>query len=231
MPSVIKVFACTCLLVSSVSAEEWKSDNGVISATVPDASRFVPAEFEPPVLMKWVSTDETMTLMIAVMDIRPNMVLQPSLMEQGIINEMGGQILDSTNEMRQGYQLFTVTNQSPQFEPELIMSQKLVAINDKVYKLMALGFGKDVRTDPDAQEFLSSLKIHVTRRNSPAQTPPDSQGSATRPETSMSDLISQKLGAIGILLLLICGIVTLVLRASKRDEPSDQNDDEPLFES
>ncbi|HAH44883.1 MAG TPA: hypothetical protein DCM07_08485 [Planctomycetaceae bacterium] len=220
MHSLLKTFASVCLLVSSVSAEEWKSADGVISVTVPDEFRFVETESQPPVSIIWVSTDETLTLMIAEVQIPPNMPLRLSSIEQGITGEMGGQILNSTSEMRQGYELFTITNQSQDFTPELIMSQNIIAIKGKVYKLMAMGFGKDVRSDPDAEKFLSSLKIHVTRRDIPPQAAPGSRGALTNSETSMVDFISQKLGSIGILLLLICGIVTLILRVSKRDEPS-----------
>ncbi|QDU06981.1 hypothetical protein [Gimesia aquarii] len=221
MHSLLKTFASVCLLVSSVSAEEWKSADGVISVTVPDESRFVETESQPPVSIIWASTDETLTLMIAEVQIPPNTPLRQSSIEQGITGEMGGQILNSTSEMRQGYELFTITNQSQDFTPELIMSQNIIAINGKVYKLMAMGFGKDVRTDPDAEKFLSSLKIHVARRDTPPQAAPGSWGASTNSETSMVDFISQKLGSIGILLLLICGIVTLILRVSKRDEPSE----------
>ncbi|QDT43657.1 hypothetical protein Pan241w_37590 [Gimesia alba] len=224
MPSPLKSFAFVCLLLSSVSAEEWKSADGVISVTVPDESRFVETESQPPASIIWTSTDETLTLMIAEVKIPPNMPLRQSSIEKGITEELGGQILHSTSEMRQGYELFTIINQSQDFTPELIMTQKIVDINDKVYKLMAMGFGKDVRSDPDAEKFLSSFKIHVTRRDTPPQAAPDSRGVSTNPETDMVDFISQKLGAIGILLLMICGIVTLVLRTSKRDEPTDQKE-------
>ncbi|MCA9020325.1 MAG: hypothetical protein KDA74_09305 [Planctomycetaceae bacterium] len=226
MQSMFNSFILVCILTQSVSAEEWKSADGVISVTVPDQSRFVQTESQPPASIIWASTDETLSLMVAEVQIPPNIPLRQSSLEEGITEELGGQILDSTSELHKGHELFTITNSSQIFEPELIMTQKIIAINNKAYKLMAMGFGKDVRTDPEAVKFLSSLKLHITEQKK-TESPPN-RGSglrAAREETEITpaDLISQKLWGFAFLLLFICGLAKLILRSSKQEKPTDNS--------
>ncbi len=226
MHSLLKSLALVCIVTQSVSAEEWKSADGVISVIVPNQSRFVQTESEPPVSIIWVSTDGMLTLMIAEIQIPPKMPLRQSSLEKGITKALGGKILDSTMERRKGHEIITITNYSQDFEPELFITQKVVAINDKAYKIMARGFGKDVRTDPEAGKFLSSFKIHATKQKGTRSRP--NRGSGIRAargnvEFTPVDLISQKLGGIGFLLLIFCGIVTCISRLSKRGKSTDDS--------
>jgi len=224
MHHLLRAFTIVCLCATCLSAAQWKAKDGNISVAVPDESRFVEVDAVPPLSVTWISTDETIRLGVAEIPIRPNMKLIRSSVEEGLAEEMRGKIVASSTRQQDGHEVFLMTGHGRVLETEVYITQAVVAVGDKVYKVMATGLGKDTRTDSDATTFMSSFKILATKR---AVTPHASQSVPGSPPASgdspksVVDLLSQKIGGISALILIVCVIAALISRFAKRRKPSD----------
>jgi hypothetical protein len=204
-------------------AAEWRTTDGNISVATPDASRFVQVDSVAPLSAIWVPKDETVKLGVVEMPIRPDLRLIRSSVEEGLANEMRGRIVASSAEKQEGHDVFLMTGHGEILGREAYMTQAVVAVGGKVYKVMAVGFGKDTRVDPDATEFVSSLKILTPKQvvnSNPPEDVRDSQPVPNDSSESLVDLLSQRIGGISALILVVCVIVIVLLRLAKRRKPS-----------
>ena len=226
MLQLLKTFAIVCLFTTAVSAAEWQTTDGNISVVVPDESRFVQVDAVPPLSVIWVSTDETIKLGVAEVPFRPDMKLVQSSVEKGLAEEMGGKIVDSLTERQAGHEIFVMTGHGEVLGTEVYITQAVVAVGDKVYKVMATGLGRDTRVDSYATKFMSSFKILTTKQDvafDPPRTVPSSQPNQSDTDKSLVDLLSEKIGGISVLILIVCVIAILISRFGKRRKPPGDN--------
>ena len=219
----LKAIIFLFLVATCVSGAEWRTTDGNISVAAPDASRFVQVDSVPPLSVIWVSKDETVKLGVVEMPSRPDMELIQSSVEKGLANEMRGKIVASSAEKQEGHHVFLMTGHGEILGKEAYMTQAVVAVGNKVYKVMAAGFGKDTRVDPDATEFVSSFKVLTPKRvvnSDPPEDVRDSQPAPNDSSESLVDLLSQRIGGISALILIVCVIVIVLSRSTKRRKPN-----------
>jgi hypothetical protein len=197
------------LLPTAAVGEQWKSSDEKIAVTIPDAPGFVKVEAMPPLI--WVSKDETIKLGVVEMAVPANTKLIQSALERGFAESIQGKIVASSKDVRAGHDVFVMTAQGKLQDSEVYMTQAVVGLDGKLYKVMATGIGKDIRTDPDATRFIESLTILVPPQAAPStgQIPPPS------PEDSWANQWSRKLGGMSMLLLIGCGVVLILRRIVK----------------
>ena len=97
----------------------------------------------------------------------------------------------------------------------------VAAMGDKVYKVMATGIGKDTRVNPDATEFVSSFRILRSKQRVNSDLPEDARKAQPAPDDtgeSLVDLLSQRIGGISALILIVCMIVVVLSRLARRRE-------------
>jgi hypothetical protein len=219
MLQLVKTIALVCLVAMHVSAAEWKTTDGNISVAAPDESRFVQADVTPPLSVIWVSTDETIKLGVAEVPFRPDMKLIQASVEKGFAEGLGGRIVDSSTEQQAGHEIFVMTGHGEALGTEVYITQAVVAVGDKVYKIMAIGLGKDIRVNSDATKFLSSFRILTTKQavtSDPQRSVSSPQPAHGDSDRSPVDLLSEKIGSISLLILIACAIVIQVSRSAKR---------------
>ena len=102
---------------------------------------------------------------------------------------------------------------------EVYITQAVVAVGNRAYKVMAIGMGRDTRVDSDATVFMSSFKIWAPNKvvnSDPPGDVPNSQPVADDSSESLVDVLSQRIGGIGALLLIICVVVIVISRLANR---------------
>jgi hypothetical protein len=221
----ISIVLFLLLVAQCASAAEWQSADGNISVTIPEASRFVKGEAVPPISVVWVATDETIKLAVAEVPFRHDMKLIQSSLEGELAKLMGGRIVASSTERQLGHDIMLMTAYGEMFGTETYITQAIVAVGDKVYKVMACGLGRDTRVDPDAKAFLSSFRLLPSSQiaGSPsANRRTNAQSARTSPESDAKtiDMLSGKIGGIALLLLLIA---TAISRSATRRKQAEHN--------
>ncbi|QDU58605.1 hypothetical protein [Aeoliella mucimassa] len=202
-----------CLLAVPVEAAEWKSADSKLSVEIPDESKFVIGEADPPIAAIWISNDETIKLSVVEVPMPPGVKLIQSSAEEGLAEEMGGEIIESSSRQLNGHDVYFMTCHGTIQDTELYFSQSIAAIEGKVYKLMAIGMGRDIRGDADVHRFFDSLQIHVAHRPSPARSR-TAEREEEDDQTSV-DNWSGKIGAISLLFLLGFGVSKLLSKSRR----------------
>jgi hypothetical protein len=139
-------------------AEEWKSEDGKIAVTVPDAPAFEKTPAKLGVLAMWVSQDKRITLGVVQTAWQAGLPLEPKSIGQGMAQGFHGELL-STEMTKQGeHPMQIATCRSRTLNGELFATQEVVTFGDRAYKIIATSVGVDTRTQPECQKFLASLK-------------------------------------------------------------------------
>lgn len=152
------------LAPAAAPAEEWKTPDGNASVAAPDAARFTKLD-QPGALAFWQSRDGSVRLLVGEMAAPPSVKkLERAPVEKGMLKEMNtqmrnAQLLDSSTEARDGHEVLAMTARAEQDGVVVYFSQCLGLGPGKAYKALAVGFGKDPRTDPDASRFLASFRL------------------------------------------------------------------------
>jgi hypothetical protein len=204
---------------TNVFAGVWKTADGNISVVTPDASRFVQVDSTPPLSVIWVSKDETIKLGVAEIPFRRGMDLVRSAVERGFAKETGGKIVASSAKQQAGHDVYVMTVHWKMHGNDFFTTQVVVAVGDKVYKVMATGIGKDTRVDPDAAAFVASLEILTPKQvvnSDPPEPERSSQPELNDSRESLVDRLSQRIGGVSALVLIASVIVIVLLRLAKR---------------
>jgi hypothetical protein len=204
---------------TNVFADVWKTTDGNISVATPDASQFVEVGSTPPLSVIWVSKDETIKLGVAEIPFRRGTKLVRSAVERGFAKETGGKIVASSAKQQAGHDVFDMTCHWEMSGNDVYTTQLVVAVGDKVYKVMATGIGKDTRVDPDAAAFVASLEILTPKQvvnSDPPESVRSSQPELNDSRESLVDRLSQRIGAISALILIVSVIAIVLLRFAKR---------------
>ncbi len=191
-------------LPTIANAQTWTSPDGFLSVTPPDATQFQAIPTPPlPFVGLWVSNDESMKFGVMKTEIPPNIKLIQSSAEEGLAEEIGGQVTRLPTKRVTGHEVWNMTAKGPSAE----ITQAMVRHDGALYKLMAVTIGGN----PDAasiNRFIDSLSI-VQPATQPQSRPVQDIGRGV-------DLhnLSKTIGGLGALLA-IGLLVYLVTRGKK----------------
>lgn len=185
---------------STAVAETWTTPDGFLSVEVPDSKHFqaLPSPL-PPILMGWISQDETLRLAVLSIPILHNASSSAKLIqsetEAGLSRELGVPVSRLPTRTVAGYEVWSMTAKSAVGE----VRQAIIRGRGTAYKLMA--FGTDASPDnSEITRFMDSLVIHQPAEPSNAEP--------VRGEMSNDDVNkwSGQIGLYGIILLVAIGI-------------------------
>lgn len=171
----------------------------------------------------WLSKDETVRLGVTETSLPPNIRIIRSSLEEGLAEELGGRIIASSAQQQEGHDVFLMTGRGGTGGDKIYITQAIVAVGNKVYKVIACGIGKDTRVDPDATAFISSFRILTPRQivdSVPREDVGNSQPALNQPSESLIGLLSRRIGGISALILLVGVIVIVLLRFVTHREPT-----------
>jgi hypothetical protein len=151
------------LLATPASADQWITSDGCISIATPDLTRFTAMESSPPISVSWISQDGDTILTLAENEYPAGMKLQRSAVESSLTSTTGGKIVETSVEDLSGYEVYSMTAHNAGIGSGVYVTAKIVAIDGRVYKLMATSDGVDTRVDPDVSGFISSFRILKTK--------------------------------------------------------------------
>lgn len=196
------------LIPASLPGQTWTSPDGFISVTPPDMARFQAWPMPPPpFLALWVSNDESMKFGVMKMDIPPNMKLIQSSVEEGLAEEIGGQVARLPSQTISGHEVWRMSAKSQ----SAAVSQAIIRHDSALYKVMAATVGG--RGDSESvNQFIDSLSIanSATRTETkPVQIP----GGAVDSNVLLHEL-SKKIGGLSCILLI--GLVIYFFTRCKR---------------
>jgi hypothetical protein len=214
---ILVLLAAACL-----SAEEWKTEDGNISVEAPDPSRFTKFENVGPMSVFWITKDEKVKLAVIEQPFPSNVELVKSGLEEGLVEEVGGKIVASSAEDLNGHRVFLLTAQTNLLGRDAYLTEAVVKIGGKAYKVMATGLGTHTGKDPDVTKFISSLKI-LAPAAKVATSPRRAQQS--RPE-SYGDWVSKKIGGIGVMLLILGILAKIAYRRGRGTRPPGDESEE-----
>lgn len=235
--------ALVLLLLAPVAAdaEEWKTPDGNVSVEAPDAARFEKAA-QPQTLVFWHARDESLNCGVIALPAPKNVRLERASIEAGFMKELNAQmrnakLLASTTEVRAGHEVHTMTAQAEQPGGGTVyFTQTICLVRGQGYKALAVGFGRDTRTDPDAVAFIGSFKILVP---APVLHPAAPDGPVGRQpagdQKQPVERISYNAGQIAGVCLFVALVLWLVRRLSRggaapprrsrRDRDGDEEDE------
>lgn len=192
----------------AASAQEWTTPDGNAAVRAPDPTRFAKLDL-PQTLVLWQSHDERLTLEVSEIPAPPGVRLERTEVEQGMMKELGkrmrnGQLLASSSEVRDGHEILTLTARAEQDGTTAFYTQTLGLAHGKVYKALAVGFGRDTRTDSDAARFIASFHI----LGPPDPEPPTSPA----PEPSSRSVWAKRIGWCAIFAAAVLWVMHLLTR-------------------
>lgn len=209
------------LFAPSLSASEWTTADGRVSVAVPQPERFAQAEPTPPFAVIWVSHDGSVRLGVLTMTIPKGVKLVKASLEEGLVQEVNGELIDSSVDNLSGHQVYRMTARGKASEDALYVSQAVVGVEGTAYKAMAISTGSEPGADTDITRFLTSFRILIpAEQNARNPTPQNSTGS----ELDTHEL-SKTLGGIGLLTLIVAILVLWVRRRQSTRSASTSDRD------
>jgi hypothetical protein len=198
-------------LPALANAQTWTSPDGFLSLAPPDANEFQAVPMPPPPFVGlWVSHDETMKFGIMKTQIPPNIKLIQSSAEEGLAEEIGGEVTRLPTKEVSGHEVWNMKAKGASVE----ITQAIIRHDDAIYKLMAVTLG----VNPDAvavNHFIDSLSIvqpsptiEQSSKQSVARPVQNLGGGVDR--HSLSNVIGGTGAVLGI------GLLVYVLMRSKR---------------
>ena len=159
---VIAITVFVLALPAHANSQTWTSPDGFLSITPPDANEFQPMLTPPPPFVGlWVSNDETMKFGVMKTQIPPNIKLIQSSAEEGLAEEIGGEVTRLPTKQVSGHEVWKMTAKGASVE----ITQAMIRHDGALYKLMAVTVGGT----PDAvavNRFIDSLSIVQPDRKS-----------------------------------------------------------------
>ena len=215
-PALIAAVAWLCLSVPAiVRAADWTSPDGVVAVTVPAPERFTPIEPAPePFLVLWMSEDESVRLCVLRTPIPARAKLNRKEVEASFTNEFGGTLTASSSSIQNGHEVLFMTATGALQGVPALMSQAVLRHEDFGYKVMAARMG-DTAGDPAMDAFVKSVRVAKPGSGEPFET-----GNRPRRPIDLND-ISGKIGAAGVLLIVVVVALQLSRRGKKSERPPD----------
>jgi len=223
MRHIFATFFVLCLCGLTVHAEEWKSDDGLFSFTVPENFIHDPEiPIEQYQLKHWVS--EECACLLSVMRVSvPEKITRIDLngfmegFQKELVDEQGKPFPDikaqhsSSGKTKEGFSCCDVTASFwlPMLESQIYMRQYAVLINGTLYKIFVTAYTEDPQNIPAVNECIASVKINATPKR-PSLFGQD-RNSKTRTE-----LIVEGIGRMSFFCLFIALIVHLVFRSFRK---------------
>ena len=214
----IRIFAIAVLVLSLpgfAKSQTWTTPDGFLSITPPNENEFQAMPTPPaPFVGLWVSNDETMKFGVMKTQIPPNINLIQSSAEDGLAEEIGGDVTRLPTMRVAGYEVWKMTAKGPSAE----ITQAMVRHDGSLYKLMAVTVGGN----PDAvavNRFIDSLSL--VQPSSAAEEP--SRATNAQPVQDLGggvDLhsLSKTIGGAGALLGIGLLVYFLTRGKNKRRE-------------
>jgi hypothetical protein len=218
MTMAIQRFLLLTLLVIALGGatawgEEWRSADGAVAVAVPDPARFIPMEMAAvpaDVLGGWVSTDETLRLVVVKMSIPPNVNLIRKEADQGLAKELDGPILASTTEVRNGHEIWIMTAKGTHQGTKMQVTQAIAPAKETVYKVFAATSGGGPPDAAAIDAFINSFQILSAESS-------DTAPAVAKPNAWESGEIARNVGsATGLLILILLAWFVLGRRSKKR---------------
>lgn len=146
--------------------QTWTTPDGFLSVTQPNSETFtaVPSPPEPFVGL-WVSNDESTSLGVMKTQIPTNIKLVQSSVEEGLAEEIGGEVTRLPTKKVAGYEVWRMKAKGTSAE----ITQAMVRHDGTLYKLMAITVGQN----PDEQtnnQFIDSLLLSQSARTVASDT-------------------------------------------------------------
>ena len=176
MRHIFATFFVLCLCNLAVHAEEWKSDDGLLSFTVPENFvRDVEIPLQQHQLQHWKAKEDTcfLTVMrVLIPDNTPDIDLKDFLkgFHQNLVDKQGKpfpniKILHSSSgKAKEGFSYCDATMSFwfPALEKQVYIRQYAVLISGKVYKISISSYTEDPQNIPAINECIASVKINAT---------------------------------------------------------------------
>ena len=154
----IRTFATSLLVLTLPAlshAQTWTTPDGFLSITPPDSTAFQAIPTPPaPFIGLWVSNDESMRFGVMKMQIPPTIKPTQSAVEEGLAEEIGGEVKRLPSRKVSGHEVWTMTAKGPSVD----ITQALVGHDGTFYKVMAATVGGAVDNE-SVNRFISSLAI------------------------------------------------------------------------
>lgn len=208
----LTITAFVLALPSLANSQTWTSPDGFLSMTPPDSNDFQPVPSPPsPFIGLWVSNDETMRFGVMKIQVPPNVKLIQSSVEEGLAEEIGGEVTRLPTKQVSGHEVWHMTGKGASVE----IAQAMVQHDGALYKLMAATVGGN----PDAfavNRFIDSLSI-VQPAEMNTEPSRQSGGQSVQDLSGGFDLhrLSKTIGGAGA--LLVIGLLIYILTRGKKN--------------
>lgn len=218
---LIRVFAISVFMLALptvANSQTWTSPDGFLSITPPDANEFRSMPTPPPPFVGlWVSNDETIKFGIMKTQIPPDIKLTQSSVEEGLAEEIGGQVTRLPTKQISGHEVWNMTAKGTSAE----ITQAIIRHDGEVYKLMAVTVGGNLDAVA-VSRFIDSLSIaQPSSTNVETTRPTDGQPVQDLGDGVDFHHLSKKIGGAGVLLG-IGLLVYLLNRGKKNRQKSDR---------
>ena len=198
---------------NAASAGQWTSPDGIVSVQTPRAERFNEVDSAPELLKHWQSQDQMVQLCVVEDDWPYDRPMQRKALEKGFLTELGGELVASSVRQMNGNDVFEMTALSKSSGYDVYTKQIVIQAGRKAYKFMAMCVAGEIEDEPDAREFLASVRCAAPRlevTNTNFRATPDPQHT--------DDSLENAAGAIGQVIgyLLIPAVVLYLCLRRKR---------------
>ncbi|MDG2015193.1 MAG: hypothetical protein P8J33_16930 [Pirellulaceae bacterium] len=169
-PKLLLVVVVTIASSGFTHAQTWTTPDGILSVTRPDSEIFtvVPSPPEPFVGL-WISNDEATKLGVMTTQIPTNIKLNQSSVEEGLAEEIGGEVIRLPTKQIAGYEVWRMQATGASIE----ITQAIIRHDSTLFKLMAVTVGQN----PDEQSinnFMDSISIFQSAKKA-------APGTSTKP--------------------------------------------------
>ena len=196
-----------------VEGQTWTSPDGFVKITPPDTSRFQLMPVPPsPFTALWVSDNELTKLGIMESKIPPNIELVQSAVEEGLAEQVGGDVVRLPTKQISGHEVWCMTAKGTITE----ITQAVVLIDGTVYKLMGVTIAGSSDVDV-VNRFIDSLSIEQASSAKPKSSRQRGAQSSQKIGSSF-DLhnLSKMIGGAGALLGI--GLLVYLLTRGKKGQ-------------
>jgi len=223
MRHIFATFFVIYLCGLTVHAEEWKSDDGLFSFTVPESFiRDTEIPLQQYQLQTWGSEEYACLLTVVRMP-DPEKITHIDLngfmegFRQALVDEQGKPLPDikthhsESGKTKEGFSYCdaTMSAQFPMLESQVYMRQHAVLINGNVYNILVNAYTENPQNIPVINECIASVKINATPKR------PSLFGQDENPKTR-TDFFVEGIGRMSFFCLFLALIVYLITRAFRK---------------
>ena len=229
MRHIFATFFVLWLCGLAVHAEEWKSDDGLFSFTVPESFvRDTEIPLQQYQLQTWGSEEYACLLTVVRMSV-PEKITHIDLngflegFRKALVDEQGKPFPDikthhsESGKTKEGFSYCdaTMSAQFPMLESQVYMRQHAVLINGNVYNILVNAYTEDPQNIPAVNECIASIKINATPKKSKSFD-------TTGRQRSRTELIVDGVTRLSVTCLFIALIVHLIFRSFRKKNATPQ---------